>query len=376
MTRAQNNLLSEVILHRSKGRLELDMAKKKKGSLTLSDVAQHAGYSVSTASFVFQNNPVVAASTREKILASARELGYVYNRRAASVRSDRSQSIGIVVGGFSNPFFGLLIEAIEEALSPEYTVVIGNSLDDAERQSRLVSRFLENRVDGLMIVPSLDSNAEDLRLPVDLGIPVMVLSRFLPGLSIPYFGLQDETAGELAAGHLISHGVSSISYFGGPEQMFTRTGRKKGVVDQAKAHGVEFDKRWCADTKITSDAAYRIAKELLSTGSYPEGIVCHTDAIAIGLMRAFHERGVQIGSDVRVIGFDDIDAPFSLPALTSIFVDGKEMGKAASETLRQLVEGVDNKIATGQLFEPTLVLRDSCGTHAPQESGKRKQSLL
>ena len=339
------------------------MAQKKKANLTLSDVAKHAGYSVSTASFVFQNNPVVAASTREKILASAKELGYVYNRRAASVRNDRSQSIGIIVGGFSNPFFGRLIEAIEETLSPEYTVIIGNSLDDVGRQSALVSRFLENRVDGLLIVPSIDSLASDLALPIDLGVPVIALSRFLPGLEIPYFGLRDEIAGELAAKHLISHGVSSITYFGGPEQMFTRKGRKKGVMTLSERHGVKFDTKWCADTKISSDAAYQATAELLSDGEPPEGVVCHTDAIAIGLMRACHESGVEIGSEVRVIGFDDIEAPFSLPALTSVFVDASEMGRVAGESIRKVIEGVGDKNVLGQLFEPSLVLRNSCGDH-------------
>jgi LacI family transcriptional regulator len=336
---------------------------RKNKNLTLGDVAKHAGYSASTASFVFQNNPVVAASTREKILASAKELGYVYNRRAASIRRERSDSVGVIVGGFSNPFFGQLTEAVERALSPEYTLIIGNSLDDTERQGRLISRFLESRVDGLIIVPSLSSTANDLESPIDLGVPTILMTRYLPGVAAPYFGIQDRKAGRDAATHLLAHGVESIAYFGGPADLFIRVARKEGVSDVALGAGIEFDELWSASTRVSSTDAYSTAKELLKTNNYPQAVVCHTDSIAIGLMRALHEHGVVVGQDIRLIGFDDIEAPFTVPALTSVSVDAREMGRLAADSLLKMMQNPSDEIGPSLFLEPKLVLRESCGPH-------------
>lgn len=332
--------------------------------VTLADVAKTAGYSKSTASLVFQESPLVADRTRAKVLAAAQQLGYVYNRRAAAMRQQRSHSIGVVVGGFANPFFGLLSEAIERTLGPAgYSVLLGNTFDEPARQSRLIETFLENRVDGLMVVPAVGSDVTFLEPTRRMGVPVVVLTRFVAGADAPYFGADDVLAGRLAAEHLVSHGCDSLAYFGGPADVFTRVDRHDGVKGVANEREVKFDEVWSAHTITSSTSGYETARRLLQSGPLPQGIVCHSDAVAIGLMRACHEDGVEVGTDVRLIGFDDVEASsYVVPSLTSISVEVADLGRVASEAmLRMIGGGVAPPPAT--IFAPELVLRESCGIH-------------
>lgn len=341
------------------------MAKPPTRSVTLSDVANKAGFSRSTASLVFQDNPVVADSTREKVLAAAKELGYVYNRRAAAMRQSRTNSVGVVVGGFANPFFAILTESIEETLSPAgYSVLLGNTRDDSRRQERLISTLLENRVDGLVVVPAVGSDATSFESPVRLGVPLVTLTRFVPGASAPYFGIHDYQASRSAAEHLIKHGVRSVGYFGGPVDVFTRIDRERAVSDVAKENSVTYDPLWSAHTPTSSTGGYVEAMRLLETGPPPEGLVFHSDAIAMGAMRAFHEHGLSIGGSVKVIGFDDVEAaPYTVPSLTSVSVEADEMGRRASHLLISMMNSGTNGRSFKKLFEGHLVIRESCGNH-------------
>ena len=333
--------------------------------VTLADVAKAAGYSKSTASLVFQESPLVADTTRASVLAAAKRLGYVYNRRAAAMRRQESHSIGVVVGGFANPFFGLLSEAIERTLGPAgYSVLLGNTFDDPLRQVRLIEAFLENRVDGLMIVPAVGSDASFLDPVRRLGTPAVVLTRFISGGDATYFGADDVLAGRIAAEHLVrAHDCASLAYFGGPADVFTRVDRHASVQAVAREHDLTFDTAWSTHTITSSTSGYETARQLLSHAVPPEGIVCHSDAIAIGLMRACHERGLIVGRDVKIIGFDDVEAAAHVvPALSSISVEVAELGRAAAESILEMIRhGEGAKRAT--FFAPELVIRESCGSH-------------
>lgn len=332
---------------------------------TLADVARAAGYSKSTASLVFQGSPLVADHTRARILAAAQELGYVYNRRAAAMRRQRSHSIGVVVGGFGNPFFGLLSEAIERTLGPAgYSVLLGNTFDEPSRQHRLIETFLENRVDGLMIVPAVGSDVGFLEPVRRMGIPLVVLTRMVKGADAPYFGADDVLGGRMAAEHLVSHGCDGLAYFGGPADVFTRVDRHAGVSSVAREQGILFDDLWSAHTLTSSTSGYLTARDLLDAGPPPAGIVCHSDAVAIGLLRACHERGLKAGEDVRIIGFDDVEASsFVVPALTSISVEVADLGRIAAESVLRLLSGDGPPPPPATIFAPELVVRESCGTH-------------
>jgi len=332
---------------------------------TLEDVARVAGYSRSTASLVFQGSPLVAASTRDRVLAAARQLHYVYNRRAAGLRMQRSNTIGLLISGLANPFFGDLTEAVEEELAPlGYTLLLGSTLDDRHRQEGLIRTLLEYRVDGLLLVPANGSPAEIVAPLASLTTPHVILTRRLDGAASPYVGSDDRTAGRLAAEHLRQHGCRRIAFFGGPEDASVRVERQEGVVTECARTGVEFDPTWTVRTTTSSTAGHVAAAELLQSGTpVPDGIVVHSDAIGFGLMRTLRDAGLRVGEDVRVIGFDDVEhARYWSPALSTISVNARRMGQVA---VRMLLERIADPgtAAEVQIFEPLLKVRESCGTH-------------
>jgi len=335
---------------------------ESRAAVTLSDVARHAGYSRSTASLVFQESPLVAASTRDRVLAAAAELGYVYNRRAASLRMQRSNTIGLLIGGLSNPFFAELVESVEEELAPSgYTVLLGNTLDDPSRQEMLIRTLLEYRIDGLLVVPAVGATA-GFAAPLDrLGVPYIVLTRHVEGLESPYVGSDDRRAGQLAAEHLVAHGCSRFAYFGGPEHVYVRRERRAGFEEIVQQSGHELDERWSVTTRTASSAGYAAAAELLrERREIPDGMVCHSDAIAFGLMRAVQDAGLRVGEDVRVIGFDDVESARNWsPSLTSISVEAREMGHEAARRLVQAI--ATGRPADSLIFQPSLQVRESCG---------------
>ena len=335
--------------------------------VTLADVAHHAGFSRSTASLVFQDSPMVAATTKAAVLAAAKELGYVYDRRAAALRTRKSHTIGLLIPGLANPFFAALVQAVEEELGPSgFTVLLANTLERPERQRAVVETLLEYRVDGLLIVPAIGSGREVLDAIERFAVPQVLLTRRVVGADGDWVGSDDRRGATLAAEHLVNHGCRSLAYFGGPTETYARATRYGGFVDAARAAGVRFVEEWSRGTETTSSAGYEAVRTLLQSGPPPEGLACHSDAIAFGAMRALRDAGLSVGSDVRVLGYDDLEHARSWsPSLTSISVSSDEMGRTAA---RLLLERIDRPRSSGSartvVFTPTLQARESCGAHA------------
>jgi len=298
-------------------------------------------------------------------MAAAQQLQYVYNRRAAGLRMQRSNTIGLLISGLANPFFADLTEAVEEELGPlGYTLLLGSTLDDRHRLEGLIRTLLEYRVDGLLIVPANGSPADIVAPLASLTTPHVILTRRLADAASPYVGSDDRTAGRLAAEHLRQHGCRRIAFFGGPENASVRVERQEGDLTECARTGVEFDPTWTVRTTTSSTAGHVAAAELLQSGTPPpDGIVVHSDAIGFGLMRTLRDAGLRVGEDVRVIGFDDVEhARYWSPALSTISVNARRMGQVA---VRMLLERIADPgtPAEVQIFEPQLQVRESCGTH-------------
>lgn len=332
-------------------------------TITLSHVAERAGFSRSTASLVFQNSPLVADSTRAQVLAAAAELGYVYNRHAAGLRTQKSNTVGLLITELNNPFFAGLVEAVEEELGPAgYTVLLGTTLDDPIRQAAFIRTLLEYRVDGLLVVPALGSTSDFADSIAQLQVPHVLLTRQVDGLTSSYVGSDNLAGGRLAAQHLLEHGVADIGYLGGSADGFTRRNRLQGVSEVVQANGLELNQRWSVESGISSKTGYEMATRLMEGGRPPAGIICHSDAIAFGVMRALHDAGVAIGSEVRVIGFDDVaDAKNWSPSLTSIAVSTRQIGRDAARMLVEQLQGGVEESPRAIVFAPQLQMRESCG---------------
>lgn len=321
--------------------------------VTLQDVAADAGVSRAAASMVVRGTGRLSEQTRERVRQSMEKLGYIYNRNAAALRSRRSWTLGFIVTDFSNPFFSSIALEFERAASAAgYMTLISNSFDEPDQQGGLITTMLESPVAGLAYVPALGAG------PVDLPIPTLALTRPSAGGG-PALSSDAFSAGELAAEHLAAvHGFSRIAYLGGAEDAEPTRMRIAGVKAALDRHpGSSLVAVVHGHSSI--DGGARLADALLGSDVEFDAVICHTDAIAYGLLRALHDSAGGLGR-VGVIGFDGLAASaVFIPSVTSVSVGKVDVGRMAAEWLIRAID--DGALEGPATLTPYLEVRESCG---------------
>lgn len=323
------------------------------------DVAAAAGVSRSTVSNVMREHPAVAAEVRSRVIQEAERLGYVYNRAAGGLRMQRSHLIGLVVPDLANPFIGEAILGIQESLSARgYLLVSASTGDQLDRQAEVLRTLAEHRLDGFLLLPAIASDAETLSRGLN-GLATVLLNRNVAEADVAHVGPDDVRVGRLGASHLVeAHSCRTVAYFGGPALAWPRVLRGREFRRIAELSGAEVVESWAVPSEATARAGYAIAKCLIEEGDIPEGVHCHSDEIAYGVLRALREDGIPIDR-CRIIGTDDVpDAAFANPTLSSISVDAFAIGQVAAG---MLLEQLDEQGDSLKVPPPHFVGRQSCG---------------
>jgi len=338
--------------------------------VTLMDVARHCGVSRATVSLVLNDSPLVAEKTRDRVRQAMTDLGYVYNRAAASLRTQHSDAIGVVLTNITNPYFAEFATGLQDVLTSSGTVpLLAVSNEDRDLQYRLITSLVERNVDGIVLVPAHGTTPDNL--PNLLGTPLVLLARRLQGMDVDYVGAQNRDGGYAAAEHLYSHGCRRIAFVGGFTDSSAREERASGVAAFLNDHGLTLD----ADHSVVCEPARPQAREaamgLLTKnhgldGPNVDGIVCFSDVVAFGVLDAIADTGRSIGSEVRVIGFDDVhDAGLNRPSLSSVAVPARETGRRAAQLVLERAVG-STEATVREEFPTKLEPRETCGCPRPQ----------
>ena len=338
--------------------------------VTLIDVARHCGVSRATVSLVLNDSPLVAAKTRDRVRQAMTELGYVYNRAAASLRTQHSDAIGVVLTNITNPYFAEFATGLQDVLTSSETVpLLAVSNEDRDLQYRLIKSLVERNVDGIVLVPAHGTTSDDL--PNLLGTPLVLLARHLQDMDVDYVGAQNRDGGYAAAEHLYSHGCRRIAFVGGFTDSSAREERASGVAAFLNDHGLTLG----ADHSVVCEPARPQVREaamgLLTKnhsldGPNVDGIVCFSDVVAFGVLDAIADTGRNIGSEVRVIGFDDVhDAGLNRPSLSSVAVPARETGRRAAQLVLERAAG-SIEATVREEFPTKLEPRETCGCPRPQ----------
>jgi len=333
--------------------------------VTLMDVARHCGVSRATVSLVLNDSPLVAEKTRDRVRQAMTELGYVYNRAAASLRTQHSDAIGVVLTNITNPYFAEFAAGLQDVLTSSGTVpLLAVSNEDRDLQYRLIKSLVERNVDGIVLVPAHGTTPDNL--PNLLGTPLVLLARRLQGMDVDYVGAQNRDGGYAAAEHLYSHGCRRIAFVGGFTDSSAREERASGVAAFLNDHGMTLD----ADHSVVCEPARPQAREaamgLLTKnhgldGPNVDGIVCFSDVVAFGVLDAIADTDRSIGSEVRVIGFDDVhDAGLNRPSLSSVAVPARETGRRAAQLVLERAAG-STEATVREEFPTKLEPRETCG---------------
>jgi LacI family transcriptional regulator len=326
--------------------------------VTLQVMADRLGVSTATVSLALRASPLVAEVTRNKVQAFAREIGYSYNRSAASLRTARTNMIGVGFHDITNPYFAELLSAIEEAaVTAGRSIMLGTYGEKLERQERVLTTFREYRPDGMILCPAGGTTLADYQPVIAAGIPVVQVSREIEGAALDFVGSDDALGTELAVDHLHSLGHRRIALIGGTDGISTGRARRRSYRAALQRRGIAVAEELVITGYGTRDTGFRGMTALLDLKAPPTAAVCFNDISAFGAMLALRHRGREAGRDFAVVGCDDVsEAEQWFPALTTIQNHQGEMGaRAAGLLFARMAE--PGRAIERIIIPPSLVVR-------------------
>jgi LacI family transcriptional regulator len=334
------------------------------GGVGLKEVAKHAGVSVTTVSNVLNSTNRISAATRERVLASVEELGYVRNAAAQQLRRGTSATVGVIIPDASNPFYSGVVRGAEDAAADrQFTVLTGNSSHDPNREARYVELFEEQRVLGILIAPVGDIAARVQWLR-ERGAHVVVLGRVAQPLPCHSVSIDNMAGGFLATKHLLDIGRRRIAFIGSvttPGAADRFVGARLAVAEVASATLEVIE-----PSSTTVAAGREVAQEILrrsdardggSSGAF-DAAFCANDLLATGLLHSVL-RHIRVPEALAIIGYDDIDfASSAIVPLSSIRQPAELIGRTAIDLLEREL-AADVPPYSHVLLPPELVVRDS-----------------
>ncbi|MFY1691078.1 LacI family DNA-binding transcriptional regulator [Plantactinospora sp. WMMB782] len=333
-------------------------------AVSIRDVASQAGVSVGTVSNVLNRPDIVAASTRNRVLAAISELGFVPNDAARQLRRGRGRTLGLVVLDVANPFFTDVAKGVEDATGAAgMAVIFCNSDGDPTKESRYLDLLEEQRVQGVLITPVDDANERLVRLR-DRGVLVVLLDRRSTRPDVCSVAVDDRLGGELAMRHLVEAGHRRIAFVGGPWRLEQVRDRYHGAVHALREAGLaEAETLRRFDTPSPTVAAGRDAASRilgLPRSTRATAVFCANDLLALGVLQELTRQQVRVPEDIALVGYDDIDfAAAAAVPLSSVRQPRQRLGQTAAQLMLDEANDPENHEHRQVVFEPELVVRES-----------------
>jgi alanine racemase len=332
----------------------------------LADIALQAGVSEATVSRVLNDKPGVAAETRQAVLTALDVLGY---ERPARLRKHSAGLVGLVVPELENPIFPIFAQVIESVLAQHgYTPVLCTQTPGGVTEDEYVEMLLERSVAGIIFVSGLhaDTTADPARYRrlVARRLPIVLVNGYVEGIEAPFISPDEAVAAELAVTHLVSLGHRRIGLISGPHR-FVPVQRKLAGWRRAMTSLLDVPEPELAELVSLSlwfsvEGGVAAAARLLERGV--TGIVCGSDLMALGAIRAARQRGLAVPRDVSVVGYDDSPLiAFTDPPLTTVRQPVLQMASAAVSALLDEIGG-RGAPHSEYVFTPELVVRGSTAT--------------
>lgn len=339
-----------------------------KTKINIIEVAKHAGVSKSTVSRVVSDaGGYVSQKSHERVMAAIKELGYTRNMLAASLRSQRTWMVLVMVPDIANPYWSEIARAAQDRLEAEgNSVVVGNTDWLEAREARYFELARSGRFDGIV----LNSVTDDATAFMDLGVPVVMVGERASSSRIDTVGTDTRSATILALEHLWDSGSRRLAIATsdrGGERFLSL--RREAYDAFLKGKGIRPDPELAFSVKLSEEGGKELVREILSMEGWRDridAVFCGNDILAISAIDAFREAGIEVGRDISLIGMDDIpDAARTIPALTTVRKPRHDIGTAAAELLLDRIMNPD-KPAERRLFPGQLIARKSVAERHPR----------
>ncbi|NIM93436.1 MAG: substrate-binding domain-containing protein [Anaerolineales bacterium] len=338
------------------------------GRVRARDVADLAGVSRTTVSFVLNNVPGMRISeeTRQRVLEAARELDYHPDASARRLVTGKTRILAYVERqapehAFADAFMPQVLRGVHDAAATSSYEVLFAPIP-LELSDGRFSRLLRGRhVDGIILSgPRVDD--EELRQLIEANSPIVLQGQW-PELSVASVDVDNIKAARLATEHLILAGHTRIGMIvHAPEAFTAGAARLQGYCEALSAHGLAFDPGMVEFANFTPTSGEEALDNLLRHKPSPSAVFISSDTVAIGAIRTAHERGIHIPDDLAIVGFDDIPMSVYLePALTTVRLPAYGLGWAAADLLIRIIDDEETREAK-ILLDTELVIRGSCGS--------------
>lgn len=337
------------------------MAKKEAEDkpVSLKSVAAYLGLSPATVSLVVNDAPgakSISPQTRTRVLAAAKKFNYKPNFLARSLRTRQSFTVGVIVPEFSEGYFTMVMNGIEEHLLEagylHFVVSHQGRPDLIDGYPRLLT---ERAVDGFILVNTL------LRQP--LNVPVVSISGHKKMRGLTNIMLDHDRSATLALQHLWDLGHRDVAFMKGQPHALDSESRWKSICEIAEKIGIRMRPDLCVHIRNNSwspQLGYPVVQDLLATHRDFTALFCFNDIAAIGAIRAIVDAGLRCPEDISVVGFDDISsAAFTTPSLTTIQQPLRRMGEMAAQLLLKRIQNPKDAYPDTIMFEPELIVRES-----------------
>lgn len=338
-------------------------------AITIKDIAKRAGVSHSTVSRALRMNNLVSDETARQIRQVAQEMGYRPSAVARSLKTKRTQVLGVIVSSISDPFFSEILNGIEvSAQARGYSLFIAASQHDPIKERQIVQTMMEQRTDGVIICSSSFSPEHGRQL-LSYGFPVVVVNhQGSEGFNYSIYHDDVDGSSQITQ-HLISLGHKRIAYLGNSQSGKTTQDRLQGFLDAMEKADLEVPESYIhhvagGEPSLGAESVEYFAR--LTPG--PTAIVCFNDMLAIGVLKGCQLAGLRVPEDLSVTGFDNITfSAFTSPSLTTIDQPKFSIGQEAAQLLLDLLQAVDGTIPDTpnvKVLQGKLLVRESTGIPA------------
>jgi len=326
---------------------------------TIREVSKFANVSVATVSRVVNGNKWVSDSTREKVLSAMKELGYQPNSFARSLATNKSQTIGMVIGDLSGPFFGGMMNSAEDEIRKVGKhLIVTSGRDTIESEKDAIDFLLQRRVDALILHLDVVPDEDIIKLSDSGNVPITLVNRLIPELADHCISVDNDMGGYLATQHLIELGHTGIACITGPLYKTDARARLAGYRRAIEQANLVYDERLVIESDFTELGGMASIDRLRRRKVDFTAAFAQNDHMAIGAMNALKTHGLKLPDDVSIVGYDDmVMARYVEPSLTTIAIPVAEFGIQSAHLALNLTGDSQQKIR--HQFQPELTVRNS-----------------
>jgi LacI family transcriptional regulator len=353
---------------------------------TIKEVAGRARVSVGTVSNVIGGVVAVRGNLKERVVKAMEELDYHPDHNARSLKTRQTKMLGMVISDITNPFFPQLVRGAEDvAVENGYLLVTFNTDDKLEREKQVLSMLRSRRVDGLLLVTAPNGgNVDHIKSALAADIPIVCLDRIPRGLPVDSITVDNLNGAEICVRHLLQLGHTRIATIAGSSDLQTARERLKGYENALRGKGLPVDPVLVREGNFRIDSGYRLGKELCLLSEPPTAIFVANGMMALGVLKAFRELGLECPGDMALAAFDGFPNTEGFrPEITFVSQPSYEMGSKGAQLLIQRIGGQLPARRTHIRLDPELNARESTLEYPrlhtlraglPQLTGSRLQS--